>query len=75
MIQHPGGDEPLLEVAGTIASDKFDDVGHSSDAIEMMQEHFIGELAEEDRPKKPEKPAKAEKSGGGWLSNVFGKKK
>ena len=72
MQQHPGGDDILLDVAGTIASDKFDDVGHSSDAKEMMQQHLIGELAEEDRPKKPEKP---EKSGGGWLSNVFGKKK
>ena len=41
---HPGGEEVLLEVAGTDASEAFDDVGHSDDAIEMMEEYFVGDF-------------------------------
>ena len=31
-IQHPGGEESLLDVAGQDGSQGFDDVGHSDDA-------------------------------------------
>lgn len=35
--QHPGGEEVVLETAGTDASGAFDDVGHSSDARDMLK--------------------------------------
>lgn len=45
-LQHPGGEEVLLEQAGKDATEQFEDVGHSSDAREMMNKYKIGELAE-----------------------------
>ncbi|XP_042220142.1 cytochrome b5-like isoform X2 [Homarus americanus] len=47
--EHPGGEEVLLEQAGGDSTEGFEDVGHSTDAREMMKEYFIGELVEEDR--------------------------
>lgn len=41
--QHPGGDEVLLEYAGSDATTAFDDVGHSENAHEMLSELYIGE--------------------------------
>ena len=43
-FQHPGGEEVLLEQAGTDATESFEDVGHSTDAREMLEQYFIGEL-------------------------------
>lgn len=43
-LQHPGGEEVLLEQAGKDATEEFEDVGHSSDAREVMQKYKIGEL-------------------------------
>ncbi|XP_025415515.1 cytochrome b5 isoform X2 [Sipha flava] len=65
---HPGGEEVLLEQAGKDATEEFEDVGHSSDARELMQKYKIGELVEEDkkRNKKPvnkPKPASSSESG------------
>ncbi len=45
-FQHPGGEEILIEHAGDDATEAFEDVGHSSDAREMMKDYLIGELAE-----------------------------
>ncbi|XP_027039713.1 cytochrome b5 isoform X2 [Pocillopora verrucosa] len=47
--EHPGGEEVLLEQAGGDATENFEDVGHSSDARELMEQYLVGELAEEDR--------------------------
>lgn len=44
--QHPGGEEVLLEQAGTNSTENFEDVGHSTDAREMMKEYCIGEICE-----------------------------
>ncbi|XP_023344299.1 cytochrome b5 [Eurytemora carolleeae] len=46
--EHPGGEEILLENAGTNASESFEDVGHSSDAREMLSEYYIGDIHEDD---------------------------
>jgi len=46
MSQHPGGEEVLLEQAGKDTTEEFEDVGHSSDARELMQKYKIGELVE-----------------------------
>ncbi|XP_038078492.1 cytochrome b5-like isoform X1 [Patiria miniata] len=45
---HPGGEEVLLEQGGSNATESFEDVGHSSDARELMQDYLIGDLAEAD---------------------------
>jgi len=47
--EHPGGEEILIENGGMDATENFEDVGHSSDAREMLSEYYVGELAEEDR--------------------------
>ena len=44
LSQHPGGEEILFENAGQHATEAFEDVGHSTDAREMMKEYLIGEL-------------------------------
>jgi len=49
--EHPGGEEVLLEMAGKDATESFEDVGHSTDARELMNEYKIGELTEEDKAK------------------------
>lgn len=36
----------LLEQSGSNATESFEDVGHSTDAREMMKEYLIGELTE-----------------------------
>ena len=46
--EHPGGGEILLENAGLDSSEQFDDVGHSSDAKEMLDEFFLGILHPDD---------------------------
>ncbi|CAL1677193.1 unnamed protein product [Lasius platythorax] len=47
--EHPGGEEVLLEQGGTDASEPFEDIGHSTDARQMMESYKIGELIEEER--------------------------
>lgn len=46
LSQHPGGEEVLLEQVGSDATESFEDVGHSTDAREMLQQYYIGELHE-----------------------------
>lgn len=53
--EHPGGEEVLLEQAGADATESFEDVGHSTDAREMLQQYYIGELHMDDRKKVSEK--------------------
>ncbi|XP_046403136.1 cytochrome b5 isoform X2 [Ischnura elegans] len=47
--EHPGGEEILIEQAGKDATEPFEDVGHSTDARELMAKYKIGELIEADR--------------------------
>lgn len=55
MQQHPGGEEVLLEQAGKEATEAFEDVGHSTDAREMMKKFKVGELVESERKSDTEK--------------------
>lgn len=53
MEEHPGGEEVLLEQAGGYATYAFEEVGHSSDAKELMKTYLIGTMAEDSKePKK-----------------------
>ncbi|KAE8743673.1 hypothetical protein FOCC_FOCC010714 [Frankliniella occidentalis] len=56
--EHPGGEEVLLEQAGKDATEPFEDVGHSSDARELMAKYKVGELIESERKKIKEPAAK-----------------
>ncbi|CAI5760181.1 unnamed protein product [Candida verbasci] len=42
--EHPGGEEVILDVAGTDATEAFDDIGHSDEAHEILQKLYIGNL-------------------------------
>ncbi|RMC09394.1 hypothetical protein DUI87_14402 [Hirundo rustica rustica] len=53
--EHPGGEEVLLEQAGRDATESFEDVGHSSDAREMLKQYYIGEVHPNDREKEGSK--------------------
>ncbi|KAG7327183.1 hypothetical protein KOW79_008789 [Hemibagrus wyckioides] len=53
--EHPGGEEVLLEQAGSDATESFEDVGHSTDARQMLQQYYIGELHECERKKEAKK--------------------
>lgn len=48
-LQHPGGEEVLIEQAGKDATENFEDVGHSNDARDMMKKYKIGELVASER--------------------------
>ncbi|CAK9810428.1 Cytochrome b5 [Anthophora plagiata] len=45
---HPGGEEVLIEQGGQDSTEQFEDIGHSSDARELMESFKIGELAPEE---------------------------
>ncbi|KAL8601123.1 Cytochrome b5 [Nucella lapillus] len=51
--EHPGGEEVLLEQAGSDATEAFEDVGHSTDARDLMKDYLIGELHPDDQSGKP----------------------
>jgi len=42
--EHPGGEEVLLDLAGGDISNAFEDVGHSTEALEIIQTLIIGNL-------------------------------
>lgn len=44
LCEHPGGKDVILNIAGRDATEDFDDIGHSSDAVTMAEDYFIGDL-------------------------------
>ncbi|KAF4504755.1 hypothetical protein G6O67_008164 [Ophiocordyceps sinensis] len=42
--EHPGGEEVMLDVAGQDASEAFEDVGHSDEARETLDQLLVGTL-------------------------------
>jgi cytochrome b involved in lipid metabolism len=48
MLEHPGGEEVLIQWAGQDATESFNEVGHSTDARAMTNDYLIGELCNED---------------------------
>lgn len=76
--EHPGGEEVLLEQGGKDATENFEDVGHSTDARDLLPEYLIGELHEDDRSaekvnektwSKPESSSSS--SGSSWTSWIL----
>jgi len=72
--EHPGGEEVLLEQGGQDSSEAFEDVGHSADAREMLQQFLVGELHPDDRAKPAQKDkfvttGRSDKASGGsnWV--------
>lgn len=55
-MKHPGGEEVLLEQAGRDASEAFEDVGHSSDARELMKKYLVGDIIKSEHKPVKEKP-------------------
>ncbi|XP_032925759.1 cytochrome b5 [Catharus ustulatus] len=77
LAEHPGGEEVLLEQAGKDATESFEDVGHSTDAREMLKQYFIGEVHPNDRGKESSKNPSRTSSGqtsfwSTWLIPIFG---
>ncbi|XP_063364770.1 cytochrome b5-like [Cydia amplana] len=50
--EHPGGEDTLLDAAGSDATQAFEDVGHSEDARELLQQYKIGTLPDDEKSKK-----------------------
>lgn len=46
---HPGGKDVLREVAGTDATEAFEEVGHSDEAREQLGPFYVGDLPAEVR--------------------------
>lgn len=44
---HPGGSAVLLEVAGTDATEAFEEIGHSDEAREQLEPFYVGDLPAE----------------------------
>lgn len=42
--EHPGGEEVVVDCAGTDATEAFDDIGHSDDAHEILADLVIGRI-------------------------------
>ncbi|XP_024877763.1 cytochrome b5-like isoform X1 [Temnothorax curvispinosus] len=48
--EHPGGEEVLLQLAGQDATECFDSIGHSYEAINLRETLKIGELVDDISP-------------------------
>ncbi|KFO72586.1 Cytochrome b5 type B, partial [Cuculus canorus] len=77
LFQHPGGEEVLLEQAGRDATESFEDVGHSTDAREMLKQYYIGEVHPHDRKTEGSKDPSMTSSGQAsfwstWLIPIVG---
>ncbi|KAK4034415.1 putative membrane bound hemo protein [Parachaetomium inaequale] len=54
--EHPGGEEVLLDVAGQDATEAFEDVGHSDEARETLDQLKVGTLKRNPGDPKPKTP-------------------
>lgn len=66
--EHPAGEEILLQEAGGDATESFQFVGHSMDAVEILRDLRIGVVSEEE--KKYNKDAKTNNKTSASLSNI-----
>ncbi|ORY03427.1 cytochrome b5 [Basidiobolus meristosporus CBS 931.73] len=66
---HPGGGEVIVECAGTDATEPFDEIGHSEEAVKMLEDMYIGDL-ERDLAAEAEAAKKAQQPG--LLQSIWG---
>ncbi|KAL4811364.1 hypothetical protein BDV18DRAFT_165452 [Aspergillus unguis] len=45
---HPGGSAVLIEVAGSDATETFEEIGHSDEAREQLEPYYVGDLPEQE---------------------------
>ncbi|ODV96007.1 hypothetical protein PACTADRAFT_49429 [Pachysolen tannophilus NRRL Y-2460] len=48
--EHPGGEEVIVDCAGTDATEAFEDIGHSEDARDILKGLHIGDLDPSSKP-------------------------
>ncbi|CAK7895222.1 hypothetical protein CAAN1_05S02300 [[Candida] anglica] len=51
LIDHPGGAEVLFDCGGVDATEAFEDVAHSDDALNMLSPYYMGDLHVKDHLK------------------------
>ncbi|XP_074142206.1 cytochrome b5 type B isoform X2 [Sminthopsis crassicaudata] len=72
-VDHPGGEEVLIEQGGRDATESFEDVGHSVDAKDMLKQYYIGEVHPSDRKEKSKDSGSFFKScWSNWIIPVMG---
>ncbi|KAM6521884.1 hypothetical protein FALCPG4_011586 [Fusarium falciforme] len=69
---HPGGAEAILEFAGTDASQPFDEIQHSRDALDILDTLCVGELESDSRKVKdgPNQHLSQSQEGKGGLAGL-----
>ncbi|KAK2041301.1 cytochrome b5 [Colletotrichum somersetense] len=70
--EHPGGEEVLLDVGGQDATEAFEDVGHSDEARETLEQLHIGVLKRQPGDPAPKKTTAAASSASTTESGGFG---
>ncbi|TQN72798.1 putative cytochrome b5 [Colletotrichum shisoi] len=70
--EHPGGEEVLLDVGGQDATEAFEDVGHSDEARETLEQLLIGDLKRQPGDPSPKKQTPVASSASTTESAGFG---
>lgn len=68
MENHPGGEEVLMDRAGAIATEDFEDVGHSRDARKQLDKYELGMLPPSERAAKKSDDGSSEGGGAGIMA-------
>ncbi|AGO14271.1 AaceriAFL223Wp [[Ashbya] aceris (nom. inval.)] len=74
--EHPGGDEVLIDLAGQDATEPFADIGHSDDAVKMLEDLYVGDLDKDSEPVAGASDDRPSTTGGGegngalWLAFI-----
>ncbi|WYZ37768.1 hypothetical protein EsH8_II_001274 [Colletotrichum jinshuiense] len=70
--EHPGGEEVLLDVGGQDATEAFEDVGHSDEARETLEQLYVADLKRQPGDPAPKAQAPAASSASHTESPGFG---
>ncbi|SCU82931.1 LADA_0C08746g1_1 [Lachancea dasiensis] len=71
MDEHPGGEEVLLDLGGQDATGPFADIGHSDDAVKMLEDLYVGDVDKDSEPVKRAEPEPASATTGGEGNGVL----
>jgi cytochrome b involved in lipid metabolism len=70
--EHPGGEEVMLDVGGQDATEAFEDVGHSDEARETLEQLLVGTLKRQPGDPQPKASQPANPSGANTSSAGMG---